>query len=105
MLGTLELHILLAVRRLGRNAYGVSIAEELAKETNQQYSFGAIYTTLERLREKRFVRSRRGEATKERGGRAKTYFEVTALGQAAAAETLNVTDRLRPPDWEGAPAI
>ena len=94
MLGTLEMHVMLAVLRKGRKAYGVSIAEELEKRTKKRYSLGAIYTTLERMLEKKFVSARKGEATDERGGRAKKYFEVTALGQAAIYETLNATSRL-----------
>jgi len=85
---------MLAVLRKSGRAYGVSIAEELKAATGKSYSLGAIYTTLERLRDKKLVTSRHGEATPERGGRAKLYFEVTALGQAQINKTLAATNAL-----------
>ena len=95
MLGTLEQHILLAILRRAGDAYGVSIAEELEARTGKRHSFGAIYTTLERLKAKGYVESREGEATAERGGRAKVYFRLTGNGEAALDESLNAVSRLR----------
>jgi PadR family transcriptional regulator, regulatory protein PadR len=94
MLGTLELHVLLAVLRGAGKAYGVSIAEELEVRTGKHHSMGAIYTTLDRLQTKKMVASRQGEATAERGGRAKLYFEITAGGRAAVDSSLNATANL-----------
>lgn len=95
MLGTLEQHVLLAVMRKRGTAYGVSIAEELLARTGKRHSLGAIYTTLERLREKAFVVSREGEATPERGGRAKLYFELTASGEAVLGDSINAISNLQ----------
>ncbi len=95
MLGTLEQHILLAILRKRGNAYGVSIAEELEARTNKRHSFGAIYTTLERLKTKGYVTSREGEPTAERGGRAKLYFDLTGKGQKALDESLHAVFRLQ----------
>jgi PadR family transcriptional regulator PadR len=83
ILGTLEQSVLQAIMRLRDNAYGVKIQAEIGEETAKQLSFGAIYTTLERLENKGFVKSRMGEATAARGGRAKKYFRLTGAGQTA----------------------
>ena len=94
VLGTLELHVLLAVMRGAGKAYGVSIAEELEKQTGKRHSIGAIYTTLERLLAKKLVSSRQGEASPERGGRAKIHFEITTGGRAAVESSLVATGNL-----------
>jgi DNA-binding PadR family transcriptional regulator len=80
VLGGLELLVLLAVVRLGEDAYGVPVADEIEASCGRSMSVGSVYITLDRLERKRLVSSRLGEPTAERGGRAKTYFRVTANG-------------------------
>ena len=75
--------VLMALIRLGSNAYGVTIRREIETRTNRRVSMGAVYTTLERMKEKGFVSSRKGEPTAKRGGRAKTYFRIEAPGERA----------------------
>jgi len=82
-LGEFEQITLLAILRLEENAYGVTIREEIASCTGRQPSPGALYTTLDRMEEKGMVRSWFGEATPQRGGRAKRYFAVTKMGRTA----------------------
>lgn len=82
-LGEFEQMVLLAILRLGENAYGVTIRNEIADCTHREPSRGALYTTLDRLEEKGFVQSRLGDPTPERGGRAKRYFTVTKRGRTA----------------------
>ena len=82
-LGSLEHIVLLAVLRLGDNAYGVTVRREIADRTERDISLGAAYSTLERLERKGYVTSKTGEPTAERGGRAKRYFEITPAGVAA----------------------
>jgi DNA-binding PadR family transcriptional regulator len=94
MLGTLERHVMLAILRENGNAYGVSIADTLEKRTGRRHSLGAIYTTLDRLYEKKYLTKRDGEPTKERGGRRKMYYALTGLGQGALDEALNETRAL-----------
>ena len=79
-LGQLEEIVLLAVLRLNGEGYGASIQELILKETKRDISVGALYATLDRLERKGYVSSRQGEATAERGGRAKRYFKVDAAG-------------------------
>jgi PadR family transcriptional regulator PadR len=83
LLGTLEQIVLLAVMRLGAEAYGMTIRDEIEQRTGRAVSFGAVYVTLQRMEAKGLVTSRLGEPTAERGGRAKRFFEVTADGRRA----------------------
>ena len=87
VLGGLELQVLLALIRLGDEAYGVPIAATLAQHTGREVSVGSIYLALERLTRKGLIGSRRGEPTAVRGGRAKTYFRITPLGMRQARQT------------------
>jgi DNA-binding PadR family transcriptional regulator len=86
-LGEFETLILLALARLGDEAYGVTIREALAERAGRRASFGAIYSTLRRLEGKGLVRSRKGDPEAVRGGRAKKYVALTPRGRAALRET------------------
>jgi PadR family transcriptional regulator, regulatory protein PadR len=94
-LGPLEQSVMYAILRLRNDAYGVTIQREIASQAGRDMSFGAIYTTLERLEKKGFVNSRTGEATAVRGGRAKKYFTVTGAGQTALHEGERAMAALR----------
>jgi DNA-binding PadR family transcriptional regulator len=94
-LGELEQIVLLALLRLGDQAYGVAVAEEIADRAGRRISFGAVYTTLDRMESKGLVASRTGEATAERGGRAKRYFRPTALGQKALEASQTALARMK----------
>lgn len=80
-LGEFEMLVLAALIRLDDKAYGASISHEIETRARRSVSIGALHTTLTRLEEKGYVRSRLGEATPERGGRAKRYYKITALGE------------------------
>lgn len=82
-LGEFEQIVLLAILRLGDDAYGVAIRDEIHCRTGRNTAPGALYTTLDRLEQKGLVASRLGEPTPERGGRAKRYYSVSAAGTAA----------------------
>ncbi len=69
-IGDVELLILLALIRLGPEAYGVPIAREIGARGKRTLALGSVYAALERLSEKGLVTSQLGEATQERGGRA-----------------------------------
>jgi DNA-binding PadR family transcriptional regulator len=84
-LGEFEQIVLLAVLRLGDEAYGVTILAEIAARTGRNPSPGALYTTLHRMEDKGLVTFRDGSPTPERGGRAKRFVTVTREGRAALA--------------------
>lgn len=96
-LGEFEQIVLLALVRLHNNAYGMSIRQEIEVRAGRDVSIGAVYTTLERLEEKGLVSSRRGEATAERGGRAKRYFRIKAPGILALNQSKRTFERM----WSG----
>ncbi|NKB87000.1 MAG: PadR family transcriptional regulator [Acidobacteria bacterium] len=75
--------VLLSVLRLGSDAYGVSVHEELGRTTGRETKRGAVYVALERLAAKGYVSSRFGDPTAERGGRAKRYYAVEPAGRTA----------------------
>ena len=87
--------VMLAIMRKHPNAYGVSIFEELSSRAGIEPAMATIYNTLDKLEQKGFVKSRKGETTPERGGRAKMYFEMTGLGHKALVASLNAIDRMR----------
>lgn len=91
LLGDLELLVLLAVLRLGDGAYAVSVREEILHRTRRDVSRGAVYVTLDRLERKGCLRSRLGEPTAERGGKAKRLFALTPDGRASVAGALGDT--------------
>ena len=68
---------------------------------SRNVSVGALQTALKRLEDKGYLRSREGEATEERAGRPKKYFEITALGKRAMEYVKNTRDEL----WRAIPEI
>jgi PadR family transcriptional regulator, regulatory protein PadR len=95
ILGSFEQLVLLAVLRLGDDAYGMTVRQEIERQTGDSASLGAVYATLERLEQKGLVRSRAAPGGAERGGRARRYFKVEAAGSEALRRTFEVTDRMR----------
>jgi PadR family transcriptional regulator PadR len=79
-LGELEELILLTIGVISDSAYAVNVLQELESQTGRTIDFSTIHTTLKRLEEKGFLRSKMGGATAERGGRRKRYFTITASG-------------------------
>jgi PadR family transcriptional regulator, regulatory protein PadR len=100
-LGNFELIVMLALIRLGDNAYGVPIARAIAMKTGREASLGSIYATLERLEGKGLVSSELGDPTPERGGRAKRYFHITAKGLREVRKTQQALRKM----WKGLPQL
>ena len=100
-LGGFELLVLLALIRLGDEAYGVPISEAIEESSGKEVAMGSVYITLERLEQKGFVSSRLGEPTAERGGRAKTYFRITARGLREVRQARRTLMNL----WQGVPQL
>jgi len=82
-IGEFEHMVLLAIMQLGDSAYGVAIMDELEERAGRSASRGATYMTLDRMETKGLIRSRMGEPTAERGGRAKRLFTVSPAGAEA----------------------
>lgn len=93
-LGEFEQIVLFAVLRLKGEAYGVSIRAEISRRTRRSVAPGALYTTLERLEAKGLLKSRVGDPTPERGGRAKRYYTASGAGVKAIARAERAFRRL-----------
>src|SRR5438874_12463679 len=79
-LGEFEHLVLLAVLRLGEQAYAPAILDEIETRTGRPASAGSMYVTLDRLEDKGLLRSRLADANDDRGGRPRRYVTVTAFG-------------------------
>ena len=86
-LGEFEHLVLLAILRLGSEAYGVPIVREIAQRTGRSVSWAAVYIALRRLQDKGLVSSTMADPTPERGGRAKRYFTVEPSGLALVKDS------------------
>ncbi len=99
-LGEFEQLILLALVRLGEDAYGVSMRKEIEERTGRAISAGAIYTALERLGRRGFVSSRLGDPTPQRRGRPKKFYQLEPAGADALTRSYTafteMTKGIRP---------
>lgn len=96
-LGELEELVLMAVLRLGNEAWGAAVRRELRERADRAPSVSTIYTTLLRLEDKGFATSSFGDSSGPRGGRPKRLFAVTAEGRAELEARRRVRERM----WEG----
>jgi len=96
-LGSLELVALLAVARLGEDAYGLAVRRDLAERTGRDYSVGAVYTTLDRLEKKGLLTSRASAPVPTRGGRSRRQFTLTGAG----ARALHTAEQHAVSVWAG----
>ncbi|MBZ5631495.1 MAG: PadR family transcriptional regulator [Acidobacteriia bacterium] len=96
-LGEFEQIVLLAVLRLGDDAYGVPIRREIEERTGRSLTVGALYRTLDRLEEKGCLASWFSDPIPERGGRSKRYFKVEPLGMRSLRESREALTAM----WEG----
>ena len=86
VLGEFEQLVLLALVRLGPDAYGATIRREIEARTGRDLAISAVYVTLDRLEVKGLVRSRVGEPTPQRGGRRRKHFILLPAGRRAIAQ-------------------
>lgn len=100
-LGEFEEVVILTIAILYNEAYGVSIKNEIESRLGRNVSMGAMHTALVRLEDKGYIKSRAGEATEDRMGRPKKYFEITSLGKKAMAYSKNTRDDL----WKAIPKV
>jgi PadR family transcriptional regulator PadR len=96
-LGEFEQVVLLAVLRIGNDAYGTSIRREIEARSGRQVTIGATYVTLDRLAGKGYLRAREGPPSEQRSGRAKRFFDVTPAGVAALEAARELQTRM----WAG----
>jgi|SRR5688572_1274165 PadR family transcriptional regulator PadR len=100
-LGEFEELVLLTVGILNDEAYSIAIAREIKKVTKRNVNFVVVHSALNRLEEKGYVDSKLGGATKERGGRSKRLFSISAAGKKALLRTKEQRDEL----WSMIPKV
>ncbi len=98
-LGEFEELVMLTIGILNNSAYSVAIKNEIESRLSRGVSMGALHTALKRLEDKGYLKSFAGEATEERAGRPKRYFEITALGKKAIHYAKTTRDEL----WRAIP--
>ncbi|MBA4145349.1 MAG: PadR family transcriptional regulator [Azospira oryzae] len=98
-LGEFEEIVILTVGILNNAAYSVSIKDEIESRLSRSVSMGALHTALKRLEDKGYLKSYAGEATEDRAGRPKRYFEITAMGKKAMQYAKETRDGL----WKAIP--
>ena len=96
-LGEFEQIVLLAVLRLGDDAYGVPIGREIEQRAGRRVTVGALYATLDRLEAKALIHSWFADPTPQRGGRSKRYFQLLPKGVQALADSREMFNRM----WRG----
>ena len=100
-LSNFELMVMLAIIRIGDESYGVSISNEIEETTGSEVLLGSVYDALARLEQKGLISSAIGEATPERGGRAKRHYRATSKGIRVVRDTQQSLVKL----WRGLPQL
>ena len=93
-IGELEELILLVVGVLYDDAYGVSVFNEVKKQTGREVNISAIHVVMNRLEDKGFLQSFVGGATNERGGRRKKFYKLTASGRGVLEDIKSMREHL-----------
>jgi PadR family transcriptional regulator PadR len=93
-LGEFEYIVMLSLLRLGDDAYGMTIRQDIEDRAERPVAVGAVYAALDRLEEKGYITSSEGETTRGRGGRSKTYYKVNGAGLKAVRQTRSVFRRM-----------
>ena len=99
--GSLELMIMLAIMRLDDAAYGVPISREIEESAGREVAMATVYASLDRLEARGLVKSKLGDPTPERGGRAKRLFTMTAAGIREVQGARRTLTQL----WNGLPQL
>ena len=96
-LGEFEQLLLLAVLRLGAEAYSLDIARELDGRAGRSVSRGALYTSLDRLEDKGLVRWASASGGAARSGLPRRLYTVTPAGLNALRASRDTLRRM----WRG----
>jgi PadR family transcriptional regulator len=95
-LGEFELYVMSALARLGHEAYGVSVRQEIEERCGRTVAIGAVYATLSRLADKGYVSFRISDPLPVPGGRSKKHARLTPEGRRALAHTTVMLQRILP---------
>ena len=93
-LAEFELYVMLAIARLGDEAYGAALRAEIEERTSRPVSIGALYATLHRLEQKALLRSREADPEPGQKGRPRKYCSLTVEGEAALSHSTEMLRRM-----------
>jgi PadR family transcriptional regulator PadR len=100
-LGEFEEIVILTIAVLYKEAYGVAIKKDIETRLARNVSMGAMHTALVRLEDKGYIKSFNGDASEERMGRPRRYYQITALGKKAMEYSRNTRNEL----WNSIPKV
>ena len=100
-LGEFEEIVILTIGVLYKEAYGVAIKDEIETRLSRKVSMGAMHSALVRMEDKGYIKSFNGEATEDRMGRPKKYYQITALGKKAMEYSKDTRNEL----WRSIPKV
>jgi len=86
--------VLLAIWRLAYEAYGVSIRRQIRKDTGKDYTYGTLYGLLRQLDHKGYIQKLKGKPLPKKGGRGKTYFNLSPMGIRALKDAVALHKRM-----------
>ena len=95
-LAEFEIYVMSALARLGDDAYGLTIRQEIESRSGRRVSIGAVYATLERLNVKGYVRFQASDPRPVQGGRSRKHARLTPLGQRVFDEATERLLRMLP---------
>jgi len=101
ILSKVEEILLLIIWKLGENAYGAAIFDQVEKETELRWLSGSIYGALTRLKKNGYVHTTAAKQRTEGVGRPRIYYQLTPLG----LEQLSVVQRVNQSIWAGVPKL
>jgi DNA-binding PadR family transcriptional regulator len=96
-LGEFEQFILLALLRVRREGYGMTVRREIEETTGRDVSIGSVYATLERLETKGYLSSQHVDPEPDRGGKPRRIYAVTRAGLRALDQTREALAKM----WDG----
>lgn len=96
-----EEYVLLAIWRMGNDAYSLKLQKAIHEISGEKWSLGTIYAPLERLEKRGYIDSYFSETTPERGGRQRRIYRLTRDGKKALVHIKSVQETF----WAGLPDL
>ena len=96
--------LLLSIWKLQDQAYGFKIRHHVSAILGKDFTFGNLYSALERLTRKKYVIKQPGESTPQRRGKTRMYYSISPAGvealKAACALNQKLWGALAPHSFE-----
>lgn len=89
-LSKIEEILLLSILELGDKAYGFRIRHHISEILDKDFTYGNLYSALDRMTKKQYVEKRRGEATLQRQGKIRIYYTLSARGRKALKDAYQL---------------